>query len=588
QETSAAGGQFIGTTEAGEEAPPVPPSFELAPTDEVEAEASPPEPARVIEPEPALEPPAAEWQPVWQEPPPDPVKAMQLEPERAVAGADQTAGKILSPPRQATRFRFPKGFEIPSLASRLARHAAHVRLRVSLFIRGCIASARFLALAALTAVTGTLVLVVLCVGAVSIYWLRLEEKPNSAIYSLTKAPSRSLHDPKKNGYLLLLGFGAGSSRDPVQAGYESTLTQSEKDRVNLCLNDGVESSSPLRFEATTGALSKWFRAPDPVAYLQTRTSQVRNWIGRHDVLMSRYRQWLGMPFDDWGFGELWAPDCAQILVAHRLHIAEGFAQDIEKGVGRLDGDLTAWRTVLAQAKTLSVKMMAAEAINDNVAVLSGLLARSDLPVKLLPNLAALGRPLDELELSLRWPMQNQLVLEAKTMNAALKADPSSERPFYQHVLMRMPLPRQRILNAYASYYEAMIKAAETSRTALPKRYGFDRTPPQTFSDYLMNPIDNGLPMGSKPDWEEYNGRIVETDALLRLAGLQAWIRKPPQESDVLARVARAGQRFYDPFTGFPMLLNAKKGKLYSVGRNGKDDDGNPKLDVTVSIAPLSP
>jgi len=37
-----------------------------------------------------------------------------------------------------------------------------------------------------------------------------------------------------------------------------------------------------------------------------------------------------------------------------------------------------------------------------------------------------------------------------------------------------------------------------------------------------------------------------------------------------------------------MLLNAKKGKLYSVGKNGKDDDGDPKLDVTVSIAPQSP
>jgi len=315
---------------------------------------------------------------------------------------------------------------------------------------------------------------------------------------------------------------------------------------------------------------------------------VRNWMGRDDVLMSRYRQWLRMPFDDWGFGEIGTPDCTQILAAHRLHVAEGFTLDMEKGVERLEGDLAAWRTILAQAKTLSIKMMAAEAVYDDVAVVSGLLTRPDLPVKLLPNLVALGRPLDEVELSLRWPMQNQLVLEAKTMEAGLKTDAGGERPFYQRVLMRMPLPKQRTLNRYASYYEAMIKAAETSRNKLPKRYDFARTPPQAFSDYLMNPIDNGLAVGSKPEWEEYSGRIMETDAFLRLAGLQARVRKPPHESNVPARIARAGQGFYDPFTGFPMLLNAKQGKLYSIGRNGKDDDGDPKLDVTVSIVHQSP
>ena len=136
---------------------------------------------------------------------------------------------------------------------------------------------------------------------------------------------------------------------------------------------------------------------------------------------------------------------------------------MEKGVERLEGDLAAWRTILAQAKTLSIKMMAAEAVSDDVAVVSGILTRPDLPVKLLPNFIALGRPLDEVELSLRWPMQNQLVLEAKTMEAGLKTDAGGERPFYQRVLMRMPLPKQRTLNKYASYYEAMIKAAETSR-----------------------------------------------------------------------------------------------------------------------------
>ena len=591
----AAGYRFVGEAEASVEAPPASPSLELAPTVEAEAEASQSEPLKIMESEPASEPSTPAWQPVWEEETPvrqatptEAAKPVRPESEPAVAGAYRAVREIFAPGQQSARIGIPKTRKAPSLASRLARQADHVRLRVSLFVRGCISTARFLTLSALAAVTISLVLTVLLIGVVSLLWFSLEEKPSSAFHSLTKSPSRTLQDPKGNGYLLLLGFGASPSRDPVQAGYETTVTRAEKDRVNLCLNNGAESSSPLRFEATTSALPKWFRSPDPTAYFQNQASQVRNWMGRDDVLMSRYRQWLRMPFDDWGFGEIGTPDCTQILVAHRLHVAEGFTHDMEKGVERLGGDLAAWRTVLAQGKTLSIKMMAAEAIHDDVAVVAGLLARSDLPIKLLPNLTAQARPLDEVELSLRWPMQNQLVLEAKTMEAGLKTDAGGQRPFYQRVLMRLPLPKQRTLNRYASYYEAMIKTAETSRNKLPKRYDFDRTPPQAFSDYLMNPIDNGLAIGSKPDWEEFSGRIVETDAFLRLLGLQARIRKPPQETNVLARVARAGQGFYDPFTGLPMLFNVDRRKLYSVGKNGVDDDGDPKLDVTVSIVHQSP
>ncbi|MGH7228646.1 MAG: tetratricopeptide repeat protein, partial [Nitrospiraceae bacterium] len=409
-----------------------------------EAEVPPPETGRVMEPEPEpVMPPAWQvesppWQPTALEPaghetpaagyrfmgeaeasmeaapvpPSEPLKVRQPEPELAMARMYPAAGETFGQLGEAAHTEIRRSRTARSLASRVAGRVAYVGLRISLFVRGCIAAARFVALSALAAVTISLVLTVLFVGVVSLLWFSLEQKPNGAYHSLTKPPSRALHDPKRNGYLLLLGFGASGSRDPVQAGYEITLTKAEKDKVNLCLNDGAGSPLPLRFEATTSALSRWFRAPDPAAYFQNQATQVRNWMARHDVLMSRYRQWLRMSFDDWGFGELGTPDCGQILVAHRLHVADGFSHEMGRGVERLESDLAAWRTVLAQAKTLSIKMMAAEAINDDVAVISGLLTRPELPVKLLPNLAALGRPLDELELSLRWPMQNHLVLEA--------------------------------------------------------------------------------------------------------------------------------------------------------------------------------
>ena len=77
--------------------------------------------------------------------------------------------------------------------------------------------------------------------------------------------------------------------------------------------------------------------------------------------------------------------------------------------------------------------------------------------------------------------------------------------------------------------------------------------------------------------------MIETDAQLRLAGLQAWLRRGPQDSDVLMRLAKAGQAYYDPFTGLPMLVNQRRGVIYSVGQDGKDQEGDDLHDVTVMI-----
>ena len=53
------------------------------------------------------------------------------------------------------------------------------------------------------------------------------------------------------------------------------------------------------------------------------------------------------------------------------------------------------------------------------------------------------------------------------------------------------------------------------------------------------------------------------------------------------RVAKAGQGLYDPFTGYPMLVNMKKGVFYSVGRDMKDNEGQGPLDIVAAIPPAA-
>ncbi|HPV82682.1 MAG TPA: hypothetical protein PK866_06135, partial [Nitrospira sp.] len=421
------------------------------------------------------------------------------------------------------------------------------------------------------------------IAAVALTWFILEEQPNAAYRTMTSVPQQTLQDSNKNGYLLLLGLGAAASQDPVQVGIDRRVEGADRAFTHTCLTgEGYAPDAGLSASADTA--SKWMKAADPALQMQMDATGVKTWLSQAEVSLSRYRQWLNKPFEDVGYGQSISPNCGLILQTHRLYLADGFAQDVDTGIGRLETDLTAWRTVLGQAKSLPVKMLASAAMNDDLAVMGGLLQRSDLDERYVSRMAKLARPLESSEQSLRWPMQSQFVLATKTLDEAVSQNRADTRPFYGAIAAALPLPKQRRFNAYADYYEAAGKASADGRYAdLPKLSQFVRVAPYSVSAMVVNPIESVVGVDPMPTWETYSGRVLETDARLRLASLQAWLRRTPPEQDLLTRLAKAGQGLYDPFTGLPMLVNMKKGVLYSVGPDLKDNEAHERLDLVAQI-----
>ncbi len=461
-----------------------------------------------------------------------------------------------------------------------------IRVHTVLFVGTCFSTTRSITITLFSLASAAVALGILLLGVAGLAWIVMEERPNTAFHTLSAKPQRNLQETNSNGYLMLLGFDGGSNRDPVQAGFERKFEPSDLAMTGTCLMGRGERAGKDQTTAEK-SLAAWHKEPDPAARFRTQAASVRAWVDQAGGAMTRYKQWLKMPFEDWGYGEPVSPNCPAILAAHRLYVADGFAQDIDAGVERLEADLAMWRTVSSHARTLSVKMLAADALTDDAAVLSGLLVRPDLEEKVFGRLGKLARPLDQVEQSLRWPMQSELTIAAKIHDMVLKQDSSASRPFYVSLVSLMPLPKQRRLNVYADYYEASSKAASEGRFAsFPKRTNFIRSPAESWLDYGANPIENIVGVPPLPEWESYGGRIFEVDARLRLAGLQAWIRRSPQEQDILTRMAKAGQSLYDPFTGFPMLVNRGKGLIYSVGQDGKDHDGQAGLDIAALIPSL--
>lgn len=493
---------------------------------------------------------------------------------------EEEASVQAPPPRLQTSERVRM---LPKPQPRRARQPSYLALKLSIFLDGCLAAVFSVVRLVVFFLKVSLGIPLLIAAIAAVGWFGIEEKPESAFESLTQIPApRAVQDPRKNGYFLLLGIGAGSSLDPLKIGYER-WQGGESARSNQCLDESAESRSSLRFVGGRHDTAAWMEAPDPVTQFQHDTSRLAGWLKQHQALVNRYRQWLTMPFEDGGFGRFVTPECAKILVAHRLYLAEGFSHKLDEGVTRLEKDLSAWRGVLGQAKTLPLKVLATTAVNEDLWVLSALLNRRGRDSQTLPHLIRLALPLDELEHSLRWPMQNEFLLAVKRVEKVFTWDASSGRPIWERALMSMPLPRQKTLNAYARYYEAAMRAVEIPNNRLPKLHDFARTPPRSPPDYFVNPINNILATSPEPNWDLYAGLVLETDARLRVVSLQARLREPSHGVVVSTRIANAGLSFYDPFTGFPMLWNAAKGRLYSVGRDGKDDDGDPKRDVGVTV-----
>ncbi len=450
-----------------------------------------------------------------------------------------------------------------------------VRLQISIFIRRCVRTAGSVTRLIMFVSASLVVLALLSVGITAVVWLGLEEKPDNVYQELTKTTApRLIEDPKANGYLLLLGFDASPQVDSVQVGHDRWLSPGTQIDENCARPEvGTEEKLPL---------SGWFRSADPAGEFKNEDDRLREWTASESVALTRYRQWLGMSFDDWGYGYMGGPDCAHILRVHRLYVAEGFSQDVSKGLDRLETDLTAWRNVLAQARTLSMKSMAAEAVKDDVSVMSGLLNRATLENRALNRMMRLARPLDPDERALRWPMQNEFMLEVKRAERRIRARADVDSAVTIAV-KKMPVPKQRTLNAYAKYYDALIKSPQTGGTTTPKLYDFARTPARSRVDSFVNPLDNLLRTEPAPEWDRQIGVIMETDARLRLAGLQARLRGISLEQQIMAKVAQAGPAFFDPFTELPMLLNVAQSRLYSVGRDRKDDSGDPTFDVNVPL-----
>ena len=418
----------------------------------------------------------------------------------------------------------------------------------------------------------------------------------TAFSKLIEAPQRSIENPYRNGYFYLFGLTAASSLDPAKTGYEIWVDETE-DARRAEFAERRATRADLIYTLTLEATASSWEADDPLGEFRKKDAPFQVATGQYRILLLRYDHWIGMPFDDWGFGRRATTLGTDILAIHRLYVAEGFSNSTMEGVERLQKDFHLWRTVLREAKTISTKVLAQIVITDDLQLLSRMLAKPTVDKTILTMGLQLTLPLSGPEYSLRWPIRHQLALAMKDRSAGLRHESDqARRRLYEDWLSRTghlppdafdsiihPPARTaagsfqwgQAAGAYAAYYESIIKASENNVNYLP---GMQEVV-GTLHRGMFEGVLKSRPI--EPGWEIFHGRLVETDTRLRLASLQIQLRHPSPQTAVPTRLAEVGSQYFDPFTGLPMLWSPTQQKLYSVGRDRLDDGGDPTFDISV-------
>ncbi len=429
-------------------------------------------------------------------------------------------------------------------------------------------------------------------------WSSNGRQQSETLTRLVEAPPRFLVDPNQNGYLFLLGFAAAGTLDPAKVGHEIWL-ENQISSGDVGFNYDKPGRSDLRLVLSPDQMFPAWHAVNSLKAFRTEEVRTRIASAHNQTFLTRYEHWLTMKFEDWGFGRTGIARYDEILLAHRLYLADGFSRHTSIGVERLQKDLITWRLVLRNAVTISTKVAAQIAIADDLSLVSLLLSQQTVDKTLTTMLPHVVSPLIADEYALRWPMQHQFTLDIQgvrtsTVSSLLHpVEPDTERHWFiraahlpEHAFDRIerpagrsfvgiPLRSEQNWDTYALYYDALIRAPLAGQSALPKSHEMAHLTNRGPLDKFFNPIP------FEPDWESFRRQLVETDARLRLASLQLVLRRPSAHAAIPTRLAEVGSAYYDPFTGLPMLWSPTQHKIYSVGKDRFDDGGDSSFDISV-------
>ena len=170
-----------------------------------------------------------------------------------------------------------------------------------------------------------LALLVAAINVAGLVWSGAKDPASDAFIAYTAPPPDLVASTPDNSYFMLVGFAAGTNADPVKIGYD-IWRQAENARGHYHYDYTGDGRTELRVSLDLTQMIQAWKIEDLIAKPESFEETLKTFQSGSSVLLNRYAQWLGMPFDDEGYGHAGSPRLTEIFLAHRAYLAEGFIQ----------------------------------------------------------------------------------------------------------------------------------------------------------------------------------------------------------------------------------------------------------------------
>jgi hypothetical protein len=382
---------------------------------------------------------------------------------------------------------------------------------------------------------------------------------------------------EKNGYVDMLAIGAPADANTYAAGLKVLEAYRAQDQPGFKWTDEWKAS----VKPATPVVDKKLNACAPSAKTSCLEAVAANpelakVVAAHEAVFVRYRAIREKP----EYVELVAPrlfDAWMPMAPSSLHMlslaaaaASVQAGDLEAAVKELEQENAFLRKAAAGAVNFGQKLVSVSYLGSNALFVAEVARRPDAQAY-LPRLQALMQPLSAQEAGVETAMRNEgktYAVQFGNLNfAAFASDLNGPwerwlaRLFYRpretaNIWARRSALLSQAAQVPVAQYRATVENAKRESGAMLSL---------TFPGTLVNPVGKSLLelMGSTSGLE-YVGRVHDTQALLALVSTQLALRAAGAATpDAIAAALSgpAGRARPDPYTGKPMLYDAKAGTL---------------------------
>lgn len=419
--------------------------------------------------------------------------------------------------------------------------------------------------------------------------------------------------PDGNAFFMLLGMRAPAGKDAMAVGVALDKLNFEAFSNTPMLSDPPEEAvalggPPMKVQRIDALRCNWFEK-DCLAQFRDQREAIDKFGAEQSELFDRYQRALAMPdYRDRPLQSYNEPapvlalfnDMDALAQARALYACEqGDAVAALEQVRRVT---TFSRRVMANTTSLVIKLVFAQVLRNNLALLNALMRQYPVPMaQQAQALTALALPLTLAESGLEKTVDAEVALLARNLmftDSAHGLALNQEGQGAGGRLMGALIDGAYKRNATANFLASRKPFFSLESQWLRKQKGLDeksvnthtRWPSGVFwNDYVDNPVGRILVAIGTPDLGVYTDRMMDVDGYERLTALHVQIFTGRiADADIPAFVEGQDPRYLDPYTGKPMQWDAAKRTLVFQGHGRASSSGPADGRFTVAVAPLPP